>query len=95
MLEVNTLRSRWSCSLTASSLKTLSNVWGWESITSHMARAALRAQGAVSAGLPRPPHCARASPAGPRLPCNPGPSRAFARLEGPHPCLGKEEGAEL
>ena len=94
MLEPNTLRSCWSWSLLSSSLKTFSNVWVWESITSHMARAALQAQSTLSAGLPWPPHCARASAAGPRLVLQPWPFSAPS-LECLGPRLGKQEGAEI
>ena len=72
---LNSLRIRWFRSSLRSSLKTFSKGWSRENITSHMARAALQTQSALSAGLPRPPRRARASPAAPRLSCSPGPAR--------------------
>ena len=65
---LNSLRIRWFRSSMRSSLKTFSKGWSRENITSHMARAALQTQSALSAGLPRPPPRDRASPAHPGCP---------------------------
>lgn len=94
MWELNILRSRWSWSLLSSSLKTFSNVWGWESMASHMARAALQAQSALSsraalatALCPGQPRRAQAVP----QPC----SFPTPRLQCLGPVLGKQEGPEV